>query len=146
MPTPRIMAGRPYCWAGRGVDKKMTPSVGRSADAARKSACATKPFDLPLCIATSFSDVVQIIVRGQALLRDHVDGLVNRNSHCALVLIHPGVGAKNVILQSPQILQLQVGLLFDARLRRQRRLGISGLRWKIFVVEITEYSYRQKTN
>src|SRR5256885_15414484 len=135
MPTPRTMAGRPYCWAGAGMER--ITSVGRSASAARKSACATratKP-NLLLGIATSFGNVGQVIVRRQSLLSDHVDGLINRNSHRAGVLIHPGVRAENVIFQNSQILQLQVGLLFHAGLRRELRLRVSNLRRKILVVE-----------
>src|SRR5690348_11515772 len=148
MPTPRTMAGRPYCWAWAGKEK--TRSVGRSASAENtqvdlRHVSDSCPCDLLLGIATSFGNVGQVIVRRQSLLGDHVDGLVNRNSDRSGVLIHPGVGAENVVLQNPQILQLQKWLLFHAGLRRELRLRVSNLGRKIGVMEITEYSDREKT-
>src|SRR6202795_872165 len=99
------MAGRPYCWAGAGEHNKKPTSVGTSADAARKSACATcATLPLLLGIFTSFGDVVEIIVVRQPFLRPHVHGAIHRNSHRACTLIHPGVRGEDVILDRPQIL------------------------------------------
>ncbi len=63
-------------------------------------------------------NIVEVIVRGQALGGQHVDGTIDRDTDYAILLVHPTVCVQNVIFVRPQLLQLLVRRYFDARLGR----------------------------